>query len=249
METKREKTLNFFKFFVLSIFLVVLNSCSHLEHGSGNYIQIGSNESLGSISKKHRVSVSEIKRVNSNSRFRSGDWIYIPKKKGLLDILYYSKRNEIEIISGEVAYFSKGNKNKFMWPVPSSRVISSFYGHRGGRPHQGIDIPGKYGSSIVSIANGKVIYSGRGISGYGNMTIIDHGNGYHSVYAHAQKNYTSKGDRVYKGQVIAKVGSTGRSTGPHLHFEIRYKNIPRNPIVYYPKHPIYKRYYRKFARR
>src|SRR5690606_9771758 len=121
------------------------------------------------------------------------------------------------------------NSGEFAWPVPSSKRISSGYGKRWGRHHEGIDIPGRVGTSIVAAADGKVIYSGSGLGGYGNITVILHDNGYHTVYAHAKRNLTVAGQRVYKGQVIAQLGKSGRSTGPHLHFEIRKNSRPLNP--------------------
>lgn len=81
---------------------------------------------------------------------------------------------------------------------------------------------------------GKVIHSGR-MRGYGLVVILKHPGNYRSVYAHASKLSVRKGQFVEKGQKIAEVGSTGRSTGPHLHFEIREKETPRNPMVYLPR--------------
>jgi murein DD-endopeptidase MepM/ murein hydrolase activator NlpD len=87
--------------------------------------------------------------------------------------------------------------------------------------HEGVDIPSKVGSNIVAASDGIVVYSGSEIGGYGNITVVAHKNGFFTVYAHAKVNYTKEGQRVYRGQVIAQVGMTGRSSGPHLHFEIR----------------------------
>ena len=82
------------------------------------------------------------------------------------------------------------------------------------------------------MAAGKIKYSDNKISGYGNMIIIQHKDDIYSVYAHNNKNLVSEGDTVRQGQVIAHLGNTGRSTGPHLHFEMRYKNKARNPAKY-----------------
>ena len=116
-----------------------------------------------------------------------------------------------------------------MWRVPAVKKISSKFGRRWGKPHEGLDIPAPTGTHFLSTESGKVIYSGRTLPSYGNMVIIDHGNGVHSVYAHANKLFVKKGDRVLKGEVIGKVGSTGKSTGPHLHFEIRKNKKPVDP--------------------
>jgi murein DD-endopeptidase MepM/ murein hydrolase activator NlpD len=113
--------------------------------------------------------------------------------------------------------------------VPSHKSISSNFGARWGRHHDGIDIPARKGTHIVSVSDGVVVYAGSGLGGYGNLTVISHRNGLFSVYAHSDKLYTTKGQKVHKGQVIATVGSTGRSTGNHLHFEIRKNSNPVDP--------------------
>ncbi len=94
--------------------------------------------------------------------------------------------------------------------------------------HEGVDWVARSGSSILAAAGGVVIYAKRH-SQYGNMIEIDHGNGYVTRYAHAQQLSAKVGDVVVRGQVVATVGSTGRSTGPHLHFEVLKKGKPQNP--------------------
>lgn len=100
--------------------------------------------------------------------------------------------------------------------------------------HEGVDFAAKTGTSIKAAAGGVVIYSARHPE-YGNMVEIDHGDELVSRYAHASKRLVNLGQIVSSGQKIAEVGSTGRSTGPHLHFEIRHKNVPQNPSRYLKK--------------
>ncbi|MGA9421598.1 MAG: M23 family metallopeptidase [Rhodanobacteraceae bacterium] len=97
--------------------------------------------------------------------------------------------------------------------------------------HSGIDFDAPRGSNITAVADGVVTFAG-GRSGYGKVVEIDHGNGYMTRYAHASKLIARIGQRVHAGQIIAKVGSTGRSTGPHCHFEVWLHNRPVNPIAY-----------------
>lgn len=98
------------------------------------------------------------------------------------------------------------------------------------RLHQGIDIPAKRGTPIEAAAAGTVVFAGRN-KGYGNMVMIEHADGRRTLYAHAQKLFVEAGDTVAAGQPIAAVGSTGHSTGPHLHFEVRERhNHPVNPL-------------------
>ncbi|MGB0455099.1 MAG: M23 family metallopeptidase, partial [Bacteriovoracaceae bacterium] len=119
-----------------------------------------------------------------------------------------------------------------LWPVPSVTQISSKYGWRWGRMHQGIDIPGRKGTAILAADNGKVIYSSSRIRGYGKMIVVAHPSGLRTVYAHNEKNHVSVGDSVYRGQVIADMGRTGRATGVHLHFEVRQGKKALNPTSY-----------------
>jgi murein DD-endopeptidase MepM/ murein hydrolase activator NlpD len=94
--------------------------------------------------------------------------------------------------------------------------------------HEGIDFPTGTGTSIVAAASGKVVYAGWHPQ-YGKIVEIDHGNGLVSRYAHASQVFVREGDLVVRGQRVAAVGSTGRSTGPHLHFEVRLNGVPQNP--------------------
>lgn len=119
--------------------------------------------------------------------------------------------------------------------MPAEGRLTSKYGNRkdpfgkGYRFHQGIDIANDRGTDIRAAGSGVITFVGyRG--GYGKTIIIDHGNGYKTLYGHNSKNLVKIGDRVEKGEVIAKIGSTGRSTGPHLHFEVHKGDKSINPF-------------------
>ena len=127
---------------------------------------------------------------------------------------------------------------QFAWPIPTHSHISSPFGPRrspiSGRQehHSGIDIPAPAGTRINAAADGYVRLSGWN-GGFGQTVIIDHGNGYSTLYAHNSRNRVQVGQRVTRGQHIADVGTTGMSTGNHLHFEIRRNGTPVNPMPYF----------------
>jgi len=109
---------------------------------------------------------------------------------------------------------------KLGWPVEAG-VVSSEFGPRWGREHKGIDIAGDVGEPILAAADGEVLYAGDGLRGYGNVVILRHDAKTTTLYAHNSALKVAVGERVKAGQAIALLGSTGHSTGPHCHFEIR----------------------------
>jgi murein DD-endopeptidase MepM/ murein hydrolase activator NlpD len=111
---------------------------------------------------------------------------------------------------------------------PARGTVTSEYGTRWGRLHAGMDIANSIGTPIWASKAGTVIFAGQQ-SGYGNVVIIDHGGGFTTLYAHMSRIGTSQGARVGQGQTIGAMGNSGRSTGPHVHFETRYGGSPRNP--------------------
>jgi murein DD-endopeptidase MepM/ murein hydrolase activator NlpD len=122
-----------------------------------------------------------------------------------------------------------------IWPVVG--VITSGYGWRvvGGRRefHTGVDISAPYGTPVSAAADGRVVYAGW-LRGYGYTVIIYHGYGFATLYAHLSSISVNHGDRVVKAQIIGRVGNTGRSFGPHLHYEVIRYGVRQNPIAYLP---------------
>lgn len=119
--------------------------------------------------------------------------------------------------------------DKMLWPTGATR-ITQYFGWR----HTGVDLAGPTGTAIYAAADGIVEYSGWG-KGYGNTIVVNHGNGTKTRYAHASKLYVGKGAQVKKGETIAAIGSTGRSTGPHVHFEVVVNGKFKNPFSYITK--------------
>lgn len=159
----------------------------------------------------------------------------IEKAKKSLAKLERDSRN----LSAQILKLQSSTKKfvggKLGWPLPGYTRISSGYGYRTHpilnirRLHSGIDIPAPTGTNIVAAASGTVIFAGK-YGGYGNLILVDHGGKIVTGYAHCSRLLKSKGAKVTKGQAIAKVGSTGFSTGAHLHFEVRKNGNFTNPI-------------------
>ncbi|MCL2633016.1 MAG: M23 family metallopeptidase [Oscillospiraceae bacterium] len=143
--------------------------------------------------------------------------------------------NEFVLIEKVLPLISDSNvppsSYKFMFPV-SDGIFSVGYGYNNGSFHYGVDIEADLGSPIFAAVGGTVVTAEYDNGGYGHMIIIDHGDGYSTLYAHCNELYVSEGDEVVAGQHIADVGSTGHSIGPHLHFEIIFNGEKLNPMDY-----------------
>jgi murein DD-endopeptidase MepM/ murein hydrolase activator NlpD len=120
------------------------------------------------------------------------------------------------------------------WPL-DAYIVSSEYGERWGKVHKGMDMAAHEGEPVYAIADGEVIYAGDGLRGYGNVVIVRHDRKTSSLYAHNSELKVKQGDQVTKGTLVALLGNTGHSTGPHVHFEIRDGDLAVNPRNLLPK--------------
>jgi len=194
-------------------------------------------ETVGSLAARYGVAVEDIEELNDLDRrepLAVGLQVFVPggkkggepskgKGKGKGD-----KGGQGKGLRASTSTSTSTLKGKMIWPVRGGKLSSGF-GQRGGRPHEGIDIAAPRGTAVVAAADGLVIYAGDGVRGYGNMIIIRHAGELVSVYAHNHRNHVTEGVEVKAGQVIAEVGATGRTSGNHLHFEIRRGETPLDP--------------------
>ncbi len=179
------------------------------------------------ISRQYEIPLSSLIQANPHSEFTKlvpGTKLYVPFEEN--QSFEYSPKIE-----------RSGNKDHrfifephFIWPLIGS--LSSEFGHRSGKIHEGIDIVAPRGSPVKAARSGHVIYASDRIGGYGNMIILRHGDSFATVYAHLQRIRVKKGAFIQKGRVIGHVGKTGRATDYHLHFEIRNYRRPINPLLY-----------------
>lgn len=211
------------------------SSPSSVAHGrSGFYHVVRPGENLFRIGKAYDVSYEELARRNGirdPRQLRVGQRIFVPGATRQLPVEVITPVESIDNGStGPVLPSADGTL--FLWPVSGS--LNSAFGPRGAGFHDGIDIGAPEGTPIHAVEHGEVIYSDQ-LRGYGNIVIVRHQSGIVSVYAHNQINLVRDGQHVVRGEVIAKVGSTGRVTGPHLHFEIRKNNSAQDPLRYLPQ--------------
>lgn len=171
-------------------------------------------DTFGKIAKTYDVEIEDITVYNdlSETELPIGKKIIIPngiKKTVVTSTRSVGKKSTVTASRSDQSYYRR----------PTTGRVTSKFGPRSGRYHYGIDYGAPTGTPIIATANGTVVKTSCG-SGYGKCLVLQHGNGTQSLYAHASKLYVSVGTQVKQGQKIAAVGSTGRSTGPHLHFEI-----------------------------
>ena len=198
----------------------------------GAYHVVKPGENLFRIAKAYDLSYEELARANGIKDPRHivvGQRIFIPGGARQRQV---EGSAAAEGLPAQGAAQAEPSENAFLWPVSGS--LNSGFGPRGSGFHDGLDIAAPEGTPIRAVERGEVIYSDE-LRGYGNMVIVRHGGGIVSVYAHNQVNLVREGQQVARGEIIARVGSTGRVTGPHLHFEIRKNNLAQDPLLYLPQ--------------
>jgi murein DD-endopeptidase MepM/ murein hydrolase activator NlpD len=196
----------------------------------GVYHMVERHQTFYRISKTYGVDLKEVASLNGitdPSKIQTGQRIFIPGAKKVLRVEIYIDDVVAEL--GEkvkIAY----KKLDFIWPVEGK--INDVFEEAESRRHQGIDISSPLGTLIRASNAGMVIYSNNTIKGYGNLIVLRHSEELVTVYAHNQVNLVEEGTWVEKGQIIGKVGQTGRASGPHLHFEIRRNNKAVDPMLF-----------------
>jgi lipoprotein NlpD len=202
----------------------------HPETPAGSWYVVSPGETLADIAKRAGVPVEDILEINGLDRadqVKPGRLIFVLSAQpgpGLPAPAAGAPPPPAEPSAGA---------GRMRWPLANvPRNVGSPFGERDGRSHEGIDLPAPTGTPVVAAADGEVVYAGDGIRGYGNLVVLQHAGDLLTVYAHNSAIYVTQGQAVRAGDRLAAVGQTGRATGPHLHFEVRQGQIPRDPMTY-----------------
>jgi murein DD-endopeptidase MepM/ murein hydrolase activator NlpD len=188
-------------------------------------------QTLWRIAKVYEVAVDELARANGIDDPASlviGQSLLVPGATDVRDVPPYPA--PVTGISPPVSPHVA--RSSFGWPVSGGRVLSGYGVPRRTHRHKGIDIGGRLGQSVRAAEAGRVVYSGSTLRGYGKTIIIDHGDDLQSLYAHNSDLLAREGDRVQRGQAIARLGRTGNASTEHCHFEIRRNDVPVDPMLY-----------------
>jgi murein DD-endopeptidase MepM/ murein hydrolase activator NlpD len=232
-ERRRERRPPRASLLLLSFALALAGCATRTARGRGIFHLVGRGENLFRIGKAYGVDYRELARENDiadPAKIEVGQRVFIPGATRRLPVEIIAPVSVVE--SPPPPQEVPAGDSGFRWPMRGG-TLSSPFGPRGGSFHDGIDIAAPEGTPVYAARDGRVIYSDQ-IPGYGNIVILEHPNGLSTVYAHNSRNEVSQGDFVQQGDAVARVGSTGRTTGPNLHFEIRSHNIAHNPLFYLP---------------
>lgn len=194
---------------------------------SGQWFINSNQENLEANIKTYSTGEKDVIAANGPD-YRSSKTVFIPFSESY--IAYIKNRASCSTMSGE---------NEFIWPIASFDRISSAFGRRWKSFHEGIDIPGARGVPILASCGGRVTYTGFA-GNLGHTVTLEHRDNMITKYCHCSEILVKEGDIVKKGQVIAYVGSSGNSTGNHLHFEVRFGDFPLNPLDFLPFSPCVK---------
>jgi len=199
---------------------------------------VGPEETLWRISQAYGVSVEDIALVNDirdPGGLAVGRQLVIPGASRKVKVPPPSLPKPVEPAAPPAPKAEpvvKASGARLDWPLVG--VLYARFGKRGESQHDGIDIAAPLGTPILAAAEGVVLYSGYQ-RGYGHIVIVDHGGGLLTLYAHNQANLVKEGERVKAGTPVAKVGMASRTSGPHVHFEVREDAVPKDPLKFLPE--------------
>jgi murein DD-endopeptidase MepM/ murein hydrolase activator NlpD len=204
----------------------------HPSTPAGQWYVVAPGETLDLIARRAGVPAEDILELNG---FQSAALV---KPGTLLFVMTATAPDQATATTPSAAMTALSPAPALRWPLTTIHVlIGSPFGARWGKPHEGIDLPAPVGTPVFAAADGRVVYAAAGIRGYGNLIVLKHAGDLLTAYAHNSVLLVSQGQSVRAGDRIALVGQSGHATGPHLHFEVRSGQIPRDPMSYLPPLP------------
>jgi murein DD-endopeptidase MepM/ murein hydrolase activator NlpD len=202
----------------------------HPANPPGHWYVVDAGETLDLIARRAGVPAEDILELNgfeSAARVKPGTLLFV--------MTVPIEKTAPSAAAAGGAVVNLGAAPALHWPLTTIRIlIGSPFGARWGKPHEGIDLPAPVGTPVFAAADGRVVYAGSAIRGYGNLIVLKHAGDLLTAYAHNSVLLVSQGQAVRAGERIALVGQSGHATGPHLHFEVRSGQIPRDPMNYLP---------------
>jgi murein DD-endopeptidase MepM/ murein hydrolase activator NlpD len=195
---------------------------------NGVYHTVEAGDTLETIAKKYKARVADILTFETNQLDPENPQIGVGQKLVVPNGVKPAVVRRVQVYEGPIPENASVGTGRFGWPAAGA-ITQTFK-----RLHKAVDIGAYAGAPIKAADSGYVVVAGWSNMGYGYHVVIDHGNGFQTLYAHLIRYYVAAGDSVAKGTIIGQMGSTGNSTGPHLHFEIRQGGIQRNPFGYLP---------------
>jgi murein DD-endopeptidase MepM/ murein hydrolase activator NlpD len=192
------------------------------------YHTVAAKDTIESIAKQYKAKPADIIAYKGNNLDPKNPVINVGQKLMVPGGSKPIPQKLVKIYSGPVPANASKGTGRLVWPA-SGRITQGFKPY-----HRALDVAGWTGAEIKAADSGYVVESGWSDEGYGNYLVIDHRNGFQTLYGHLSRIFVNAGNSVGKGAVIGAMGSTGRSTGPHLHFEVRQRGVQLNPFGYLP---------------
>lgn len=192
--------------------------------------RVESGQTLWRIAKVYGLSLDDLARTNGiedASDLEEGRILFVPGAVRVLEVPPYP-----QALPRAETVPPSATATRFEWPVAGGRILSYFGANRGGHRHNGLDIGGRSGQPVSAASDGRVVYTGSTMRGYGKTVIVDHGDGFRTLYAHGSALLVQEGEWVRRGQNIARIGRSGNATTEHCHFEIRRDDAAVDPMNY-----------------
>ena len=208
----------------------------HDDNPPGTWHVVKAGETPATIANEAGIPLEDLLEINGlrqGQALEPGRLVYVLNGEAQIGTMAAEPTVTPALPPGPPVQGEARRKAPLRWPL-ARPILTSPFGKRWGRDHEGIDMGAPTGTPVLAAADGEVVYAGDRVRGYGNMVVLEHAGDLLTVYAHNSLLLGRGGDRVTAGQEISRVGETGHATAPHLHFEVRRKQEPQDPLQFLP---------------